>query len=479
MAEAIPGVPGCLGGEISYIFQFPVYSEFSYTAPEPVDYPRGAVVPVRGALYSAPALDDGQIVRQEVPVADATGYWLYDRCVSEGRYNENRTMPSTDCLVEYRATCPAYFNEFCFDPGYTPYAEYEDEDEEQYDFGEDDDEMETPTLDKPDMKGYSGSFAVPEGARSFELAAPGYVFVALIDPNGRDYMTASTDSTEQAPIRILRNGSIAVVQATSDIHYSYDDIVLPGRWTFVLVRNLDDTNASVVLVTKTRNDPDDKIRLNVINATPHSNEAFASRLDRMVELAARLGFTLEISSIEQISPRDNPHDPPHDFCERFCSSNEAVVFITDPGGWSSPGLGIALRMPYNTHFLVGAEVATSENDHYLTAALHELLHYAAGLGHLYETHVDGDIDVDDLRSTGVHNEIVDIGAQIVGGVNYQRLRETGKLVWNDNILIGWRMTPNVRDVDGFGSDYGGRRFALVTFLEYHQLEWLKNSPLYW
>ena len=41
------------------------------------------------------------------------------------------------------------------------------------------------------------------------------------------------------------------------------------------------------------------------------------------------------------------------------------------------------------------------------------------------------------------------------------------------------MTERVQDVGGFGSNHGGQRYALVTFMEHHQLEWVKNSPFYW
>ena len=67
----------------------------------------------------------------------------------------------------------------------------------------------------------------------------------------------------------------------------------------------------------------------------------------------------------------------------------------------------------------------------------------------------------------------------MGGVNHERLLQDDRLVWNDNFLIGWRMTERVQDVGGFGSNHGGQRYALVTFMEHHQLEWVKNSPFYW
>ena len=326
---------------------------------------------------------------------------------------------------------------------------------------------------------YRGSFTLPEGARSFQLVAPRVTITSLVDPNGKDWLANYERTAALWPIRFVRGRSIVLTLSTSDLDYSYQEVAVPGEWKLIGESHRDHT-PSMLLVVKTRNDPDDKIRLKVVNATSHPNEAFAPRLDRMTQLAAHLGFTLEISALEKIPHRDNPHALPDDFCERFCSSDEAVVFITEPGGWSSPGPGIALNMAYNTHFLEGAEIATKRSDHELTAALHELLHYAAGLGHPFKRYVDGSFDTDGLASTGIDGEIVDGATRIAGGVNYQELLRNGSLQWNDNILGGWRMTPNVRDVDGFGwTNDQGERYALVTFLEHHQLEWLKNSPLYW
>ncbi len=328
--------------------------------------------------------------------------------------------------------------------------------------------------------GNSGAFTIPDGARSFQLVTYGSRLTALVDPNGKDYVEAFANDAGPAPVRILRSHTVALTQATSDVNYGYADVLVPGEWAFRVEGDIDSQAPLGLLVVKTRNDSDDRLRLKVVNATTHANQTFTPRLDRLVDLAAHLGINLEVSGIEKIPHRSDPHAPPSDFCERFCSSDEAVVYITEPGGWSSPGVGIALKVDYNTHFLVGAEVATSDNDHYITAVLHELLHYAAGLGHLFETHKDGSVDADDLQSTGVHNEVVAPTTKIAGGVNHERLWERGELLWDDNIMIGWRMTHDEPDVDGFGeTDENGRRRTLVTFLEHHQLEWLKNSPFYW
>ena len=392
--ELLPGIAGCLGdGSITEYF---VYLEGEYTLPH-LFVPAEDLIPGQGIGLAS--LDDGQVVRHEVPLTGAGGL--------------------------------------------------------------------------------SGSFTVPEGARSFQLVTPGYRLTELTDPNGKDHVAAFVNDRHPAPIRLLRGHSIALTQATSDRSFSYDEVVVPGEWRFTVERVAGASNSPVVVVIKTRNDSDDKVRLKVVNATTQPNEAFAQRLDRLVELAERLGINMEISAIEKIPHLNDPHAPPVDFCGRFCSSDEAVVLVAEPGGWSSPGPGIALRVAYNTHFLMGAEVATSDNDHFITAALHELLHHVAGLDHLFETHIDGSIDADALASTGVHNEVVGGTTRITGGVNHERLLQTGQLVWNDNILIGWRLTEKVQDVDGFGSNSRGTRLALVTFLEHHQLEWVKNSPLYW
>lgn len=404
--EAVPGVPGCLGGRNAQIREYAVYLEGEYTPP-------ASFIALHEGTDFVSSLDDGQIVRLELSLSSVTP--------EPGRY----------------------------------------------------------------WATHSGSFVVPEGARAFQLMVPGSEIVVLRDPNGTEYAPVSPPSPDPSPIRIHWSRSLATTQATSDIDYSYADVVVPGEWTFRSITYETGRVPPALLVLKTRNDPDDRIRLSVVNATTHDSDAFTPRLDRMVELAARLGVNLEISNIHRNEHLDNPHyvDSTRElhwsFCDRFCSAEEAVVLITEPGGWSSPGQGYALKVPFNTHFLVGAEVATSENDHFITAALHELMHYVAGLDHLFETHIDGSIDADGLASTGVHNEVVDGTTRITGGVNHERLLQTGQLVWNDNILIGWRMTEKVRDVDGFGSNYRGTRFALVTFLEHHQLEWVKNSPLYW
>ena len=394
--ELLPGVAGCLGDANVSITEFAVYLESEYTLPH-------LYVPAEdlttGEDIGAASLDDGQVVRHEVPLTGAGGL--------------------------------------------------------------------------------SGSFTVPEGARAFHLVTPGYRLKELTDPNGNDYVAAFVNDTNPASIRLLRGHSVAITQATSDRSYSYAEVVVPGEWRFTVERVVEARNSPVVVVIKTRNDLDDRLRLKVVNATTHADEAFMPRLERLVDLAARLGINLEISSIENIPHRSDPHAPPSDFCERFCSSDEAVVYITEPGGWSSPGPGIALKVDYNTHFLVGAEVATSDNDHYITAVLHELLHYAAGLGHLFETHKDGSVDADDLKSTGVYNEVVAPTTRIAGGVNYEHLWERGALLWNDNIMIGWRMTQDEPDDDGWGFTGADGRRTLVTFLEHHQLEWLKNSPFYW
>ena len=370
---------------------------------------------------------------------------------------------------------------------------------------------------------------MPEGARSFHLVVAGNSDgMRLIDPSGREYRdptptirqldrefqvlqerhrmltgaaNLSADEREQLREVSLRREETyralvtikqqvvafrggypyrsASTEATSDWGHSYEDVVVPGEWTVEVSLRYNPSEPAVVVV-KTRNDADDKVRLRLVNATSQPNEAFTQRLDRLVELAERLGVNMEISAIEKIPHLANPHALPGDFCERFCSSDEAVALITEPGSWWSPGTGIALKIPHNTHFNLGVELATSKDDWYLYSAMHELLHYTSGLDHLYETHVDDAFDVDGLAATGVYNEVVGSGTRIAGGVNHQRLREAGRLLWNYNALMAAHITPNVRDVDGFGwTDNGGRRYALVTFLEHHQLEWLKNSPLYW
>ena len=93
--------------------------------------------------------------------------------------------------------------------------------------------------------------------------------------------------------------------------------MVPGEWTFKAGRTTDRDDSVAVIVVKTRNEPDDKVRLKVVNATTLPNEAFAPRLDRLVQLAGRLGINMEVSAIERLPHLDDPHAPPIDFCEHL------------------------------------------------------------------------------------------------------------------------------------------------------------------
>ena len=484
MPEIIPNRPGCLGS--------PEARDWTFLArtrePLPASEPSSSL----GVTYSSPSLDNGQIIRYEIPL-EASSASVQVRAIGLDRWDPAAlreqyphlyfsheevyfygTLASDICTATdayYETGCSERYEEECggvyMDEIVPGHAGCLDEDSE----------TRKSLRANFSYEGSGGTFTIPEGARSFHLVSMGKTPVKLVSPDGKEYSHAGYGEPGwSAQVRL--DWDAVITQATSDLDYTYDDVVAPGEWTIEFAGT--SWSAPPTVVIKTRNDPDDRLRLKIVNATTRANEDFMPRLGHMVELAAHLGINLEISGIEKIRHRSNPHNPPSDFCERFCSSDEAVVFITEPGGWSSPGPGIALKVDYNTHFLVGAEVATHENDHYLASALHELLHYAAGLGHLFETHKDGNVDADDLKSTGVHNEVVGPETKIAGGVNHERLWERGELLWDDNIMIGWRMTHDEPDVDGFGeTDADGRRRALVTFLEHHQLEWLKNSPFYW
>ena len=498
LPEIVPHRPGCLGSPDAQSWHFFVKMREPLSAPE--------TMPERDLPYTSSSLDNGQIIRYTIPLeievdssAEQSVYvaalgeefnWVSEiqRQFPHLRFDEetvyfhgtlasdvctkNDEYYGTGCLDRYEEECDLFVQEVV--PGRAGCLN-----------GEEGLRKSFGVIYSRSGEVVEGSFTVPEGARAFQLATLDNWLIELIDPHGKDYVAAFGDvalerSAAPMPIRILRNRSIAITQATSDVDYSFEDVVIPGEWTFKAGRTNDRDDSVAVVVIKTRNDPDDKVRLKVVNATTLPNEAFAPRLDRMVQLAGRLGINMEVSAIERLPHLDDPHAPPIDFCERICSSDEAVVLISEPGGWSSPGPGIALRVAYNTHFLVGVEVVTSENDHYIAAATHELLHYVAGLGHLYDTHPGGSIDVDSLASTGLQNQVVGRTTRIGGGVNHERMWENGELLWDDNILIGWRMIHNGQDVDGFVSkDDHGRLNTLMTFLEHHQLEWLKDSPLYW
>ena len=402
----------------------------------------------------------------------------------------------------------------------------------------------------PHPSALEGTFTVPKGARSFHLAMSGVrEGFALIDPNGRDHVelaenarvvrsrfevftkewialvkrlriaddaeaeaihaeleelgasiqlvVSDLEEVEQQPglISFRYHGEyiVAMAQETSDLHYSHEAVVVPGEWT---IRARVPSNATeqqdspaAAIAIKTRNDPDDRVRLRAVNASLQSNEDIRRGLERMAELAKHFGINVEITQIDRIDHLNNSswvwgNEARHwDFCERFCSPDEALVLITEPGGWGSFN-GAALQIAHlGTHFLIGPEIASRyPHDHYPLAALHELLHHIAGLHHPFEhrTDIPAASATDPLLSTGSYNEFVDGFVDVAGGVNFRNLLETNRLTWNANVMWGWPLFEYVEDVDGVGySDAYGRRRTLVSFIERHQLNWVRNSPLYW
>ncbi len=487
MPEIVPGRPGCLGSPKAVATSFRTETRGQSAALQPSSSSE--------VTYTSPSLDDGQIVRYEIPLqpevrsvivgALGSGSWEASDLLKQYPYLHfdhdavyfNGTLASdictatdeyyeTGCFERYREECDGvYMDEII--PGRAGCLS-------------DADDRRKALFARLETGGSSGSFTIPEGARSFQLVLSGYRLTELIDPNGKDYVAEFVDDRDPAPLRLLRGHTVVMTEATSDVDHGYADVLVPGEWTFRVEGSAGRNVPFAILAVKTRNDPDDKIRVRVVNASAHPNEVFAPKFDRMVELAALLGMNVEVSSIEKVPEMAHPYALKDGLCERFCSSDEAVMFIAGVDNWSSPGPGVGFKMEYNTHFNVGAEVGSSDDDHYLASALHELLHYVAGLGHLYRRHNGAIVDVDGLASTGLPEETVLRTAKIAGGVNYKRFWETGQLLWHYNIMLGLPWLHDERDVDGFGyTDANGRRFALITFLEHHQLQWVKDSVFSW
>ena len=394
-------------------------------------------------------------------------------------------------------------------------------------------------------RSYHGTFTIPEGARSFQLALAGGDLLRLTDPNGKEHtrldqildelrdeisrlvgerrellveagavhpdgypkleilnddqwreldslnMASLEASRKLAEIErgthvaVRKDGrfSLAMTEITSDLTFSSEDIAVPGEWRFEAQA---DIPPQAVLVVKTRNDDDDKLRLKVVNATLRTNEEFGPGMRRWEEMAALYGINLEIASIHRMEHLDNPHATDETFCERYCSADEAVVLFAEPGGWSSPGPGVALNIDYYTHFLVGAEVVTADcNAYYLGGAMHELLHHVGNLGHTFEWPggFKHPVPVDSFEATDGGGGIVGPDVDVAGGVNYQRLLAAGELTWRANIMVSQQIFPDeglTENVDGFGCvTPDGKPETSVAFIERHQLENLKNHPLYW
>lgn len=395
------------------------------------------------------------------------------------------------------------------------------------------------------QRSYYGTFVIPEGVRSFQLALAGAELLQLTDPNGKEHSrldqildelrdeisrlnnqrrrllldvgavhpdgypklevlnddqwreldalnAASLEASKklaeterETHVAVRKDGrfSLAMTEITSDLTFSSEDIAVPGEWRF---EALADAPPQAVLVVKTRNDDDDKLRLKVVNATLRTNEEFGPGMRLWEEMAGRYGINLEIASIHRMEHLDNPHNTDETFCERFCSADEAVVLLTEPGGWSSPGPGVALNIDYYTHFLVGAEVVTEDcKDYYLGGAMHELLHHVGNLGHPFEWPggFKHPVPVDSFEATAGGGGVVGPDVDIAGGLNYQRLWAAGELNWLANIMVSQQIFPDeglTENVDGFGCvTPDGKPETSVAFIERHQLENLKNHPLYW
>ena len=468
------------------------------------------------------------------------GASLWRLCVDEGAYTRgregNNIIPDPSCLDRHKEACGEnYTPDFlpgipgCFDNEQSSYS------------------------DLPWAKTLSGSFVIPDGARSFQLAlADGWLF-SLTDPNGKEHtrldetldtlreelsslnaarrsllveagavhpdgypkfealnadhwrklaelnalslaVSRKLEEAEREPSVAIRGGgflTLAMTENTSDLGYSYQDAAVPGEWRVEVLALGSQAPQYAFLVVKTRNDEDDKLRLKVVNATLRTNDEFLPSMRRWEEIASYYGINLEISSIHRMEHLDDPHYVEnlgvHElFCERYCSADEAVVLFTEPGGWSSPGPGIALNILYYTHFLVGAEVVTDRCvDYYLGGAMHELLHHVGNLAHPFEwpAGFKHSVPVDSFESTGNGAEIVGPDVEIGGGINYQRLWKAGKLNWIANIMGSQQIFPDeglTENVDGFGcTTPDGKPETSVGFIERHQLQNLKDNPLYW
>ena len=285
----------------------------------------------------------------------------------------------------------------------------------------------------------------------------------------------------------------AFTMLTSDLDRSHADVVVPGEWSFVLNtrRSSQQSPPAVVLAVKTRNDDDDKMRLRVLNATSRSDEEMLQTFSRFTEFAQKFGINAEVTAVEPLRPigfslglavwdRES-------YCEESCSSDETLISVTN-GGYSSTwsprpcvSWGLETELSYPS---LGINISENRSK-VLSVALHEILHCVAGLhdayqpGHFIRREKDF-VDEDFLASTGSQGQLVDDSVDVAGGVNYRSLSNRGELMWQANIMIFMSVfydSNYLPDVDGYGDEIGDS--TMVSFIERHQLEILKNSPLYW
>ncbi len=289
-----------------------------------------------------------------------------------------------------------------------------------------------------------------------------------------------------------RGYASAFTMLTSDLGRSHADVVVPGEWSFVLDtrRSSQQSPPTVVLAVKTRNDDDDKMRLRVLNASSLSDEEMLQTFSEFSEFAQKFGIDAEVTAVEPLRPigfslgldildRES-------FCEEFCS-DETLISVTNGGynSTSSPrpcdSWGLETELSYPD---LGINLSENRNK-VLSVALHEILHCVAGLHDAYQPahfirREKDFVDEDFLASTGIQGQPVDDSVDIAGGVNYRSLSNRGELMWEANIMIFdsvFYHSSYLPDVDGYGDETGD--YTMVSFIDRHQLEILKNSPLYW
>ena len=433
----------------------------------------GRPTPTRGIKFSSNSLDDGQLLRYEIPVTSVDGSFVGTFDIPEGaRSFQLSAFDGSSANIWFSELSDPHGREHVAINSAIPPTE-----------------SELRRIDEKRTKIIRELGTQEELDSDPELNELTEIHMGL----HRELW----DLVRESGIKITPKNrgwtgyTSAVTVLTSDLDRSHANVAVPGKWTFAVNthRSSQEGPPSVVLALKTRNDENDKLRLKIVNATDLTEEEVHETYARLTEFALHFGMNIEISTVEAFRPIgyvvNRTFFDTDAFCERYCSSDEAVIVLTHPTTFTSGTISFpcSLGLEAGPSFLEISKDFSTNQDSYLALALRELLRCGAGLhdAHQPPRYIRREkdyVDEDFLTSTGSQGRPVDASVDVAGGVNYRSLLNDLELMWQANIMMrgpDYYFSNDVPNLDGYGTG----DFTMVSFIERHQLEILKNSPLYW
>ena len=433
----------------------------------------GRPTPTRGIKFSSNSLDDGQLLRYEIPVTSVDGSFVGTFDIPEGaRSFQLSAFDGSSANIWFSELSDPHGREHVAINSAIPPTE-----------------SELRRIDEKRTK------IIRELGTQEELDS--HPELNELTETHMGLHRELWDLVRESGIKITPKNrgwtgyASAVTVLTSDLDRSHSNVAVPGKWAFAVntLRSSQEGPPSVVLAVKTRNDDSDKLRLKIVNATDLTEEEVHETYARLTEFALHFGMNIEISTVEAFRPIgyvvNRTFFDTDAFCERYCSSDEAVIVLTNPTKFTSGTISFpcSLGLEAGPSFLEISKDFSVNQDSYLALALRELLRCGAGLHDAYQPpryirREKDYVDEDFLTSTGSQGRPVDASVDVAGGVNYRSLLNDLELMWQANIMMrrpDYYFSNDVPNLDGYGTG----DFTMVSFIERHQLEILKNSPLYW